>query len=195
MEEKVSESVLRTLANEYCAEVLSKLVQSTTKEKLDVLDLEVVRRITPSENDDASVSIHFTIEPDNDDEVLGTVSLYLDSCDVLNTMFKEKCYIEAKKGNEWFNGKFTYKTERFTPCYTYEQEDGTKESVKVLHFTLTCWDKDNVPNVPYEILFHLPYYIKTGDKEIYLPELIEGVLSGIEEEMSSIISRDNPERE
>lgn len=82
MEEKVSESVLRTLANEYCAEVLSKLVQSTTKEKLDVLDLEVVRRITPSENDDASVSIHFTIEPDNDDEVLGTVSLYLDSCDV-----------------------------------------------------------------------------------------------------------------
>lgn len=118
-----------------------------------------------------------------------------DSCDVLNTMFKEKCYIEAKKGNEWFNGKFTYKTERFTPCYTYEQEDGTKESVKVLHFTLTCWDKDNVPNVPYEILFHLPYYIKTGDKEIYLPELIEGVLSGIEEEMSSIISRDNPERE
>ena len=50
-------------------------------------------------------------------------------------------------------------------------------------------------SVSYEILFHLPYYIKTGDKEIYLPELIEDVLSGIEKEMSSIISKDNPERE
>lgn len=82
MEEKVSESVLRTLTNEYCAEVLSKLVEGTTKEKLDILELEVIRRITPSENDGASVSIHFTIERDDSDEVLDTVSHYLDSYDV-----------------------------------------------------------------------------------------------------------------
>lgn len=119
-------------------------------------------------------------------------STSLEYFDTLSALFKNKGYTEAKKSNEWFKDGFTYKTERFTPCYIYEQEDGTKESVKVLHFTLTHCCKDGVS---YEILFHLPYYIKTGDKEIYLPELIEDVISTIEKEMSSIMSRDKQERE
>ena len=80
MEEKVSESVLRTLANEYCTKVLSKVVQGTTKEKLDVLELDVVRRFNVSKGDgNKSVSIHFAIESDDVNEVLGTVIRYLDS--------------------------------------------------------------------------------------------------------------------
>lgn len=83
MEEKVSESVLRTLASEYCTDVLNKLVQGTINEKLDVLELDVVRRFNVSEGDgNKSVSIHFTIESDDVDEVLGTVSRYLDNQDV-----------------------------------------------------------------------------------------------------------------
>lgn len=83
MEEKVSESVLRTLASEYCTKVMSKLVQGTINEKLDVLELDVVRRFNVSEGDgNKSVSIHFTIESDDVDEVLGTVSRYLDTQDV-----------------------------------------------------------------------------------------------------------------
>ena len=83
MEEKVSESVLRTLASEYCTKVMSKLVQGTINEKLDVLELDVVRRFNVSEGEsDKSISIHFTIESDDVDEVLGTVSRYLDTQDV-----------------------------------------------------------------------------------------------------------------
>ena len=83
MEEKVSESVLRTLASEYCTKVMSKLVQGTINEKLDVLELDVVRRFNVSEGDgNKSVSIHFTIESDDVEEVLGTVSRYLDNQDV-----------------------------------------------------------------------------------------------------------------
>jgi len=108
-----------------------------------------------------------------------------DYFDALNTLFKEKGYIEAKEGNKWFKNDITYKTERITPCYTYEQEDGTKESVKVLHFTLVYWSDDNVS---YEILFHLPYCIKLSDRCIYLTELIESVLIDMEKELSSIMS-------
>nr|DAQ70141.1 MAG TPA: hypothetical protein [Caudoviricetes sp.] len=107
-----------------------------------------------------------------------------DYFDALNNLLKEKGYVKAKEGNEWFKKDFTYKTERITPCYTYEQEDGTKESVKVLHFTLMYWSDDNVS---YEILFHLPYYIKLSDRCIYLTELIESVLTDMEKEMSSIV--------
>lgn len=83
MEEKISESVLRTLASEYCTKVMSKLVQGTINEKLDVLELDVVRRFNVSEGDgNKSVSIHFTIESDDVEEVLGTVSRYLDNQDV-----------------------------------------------------------------------------------------------------------------
>nr|DAS97622.1 MAG TPA: hypothetical protein [Caudoviricetes sp.] len=83
MEEKVSESVLRTLASEYCTKVMSKLVQGTINEKLDVLELDVVRRFNVSEGDgNKSVSIHFAIESEDLNEVLGTVIRYLDNQDV-----------------------------------------------------------------------------------------------------------------
>ena len=83
MEEKVSESVLRTLASEYCTKVMSKLVQGTINEKLDVLELEVIRHFSVSEGEsDKSISIQFTIESEDVDEVLGTVSRYLDNQDV-----------------------------------------------------------------------------------------------------------------
>ena len=107
----------------------------------------------------------------------------------LNTIFKENGYNEAREGDEWFKDNFTYSTERATARYNYDQEDGTKESVSVLQFTLTHWGKDNVS---YEILFHLPFCILTSDKEIYLTELVEGILSDMEKEMSSIVSRENP---
>lgn len=106
--------------------------------------------------------------------------------DVLNNLLKEKGYVKAKEGNEWFKKDFTYKKERITPCYTYEQEDGTKESVKVLHFTLVYWNDDNVSH---EIMFHLPYYIKLSDKEVYLTELIEDDLNRMEKEMSFLLSK------
>nr|DAX43086.1 MAG TPA: hypothetical protein [Caudoviricetes sp.] len=48
------------------------------------------------------------------------------------------------------------------------------------------WNDDNVS---YEILFNLPYYIKLSDRNIYLTELIEGVLSDMEKEMSSLLSK------
>lgn len=109
-----------------------------------------------------------------------------DYFDALNNLLKERGYVKAKEGNEWFKNDITYKTERITPCYTYEQEDGTKELVKVLHFTLVYWNDDNVS---YEIMFHLPYYIKLSDKEIYLTELIEDDLNRMEKEMSSLLSK------
>lgn len=107
-----------------------------------------------------------------------------DYFDALNNLLKEKGYVKAKEGNMWFKNDITYKTERITSRYNYEQEDGTKESVKVLHFTLVYWNDDNVS---YEILFHLPYYIKLSDRCIYLTELIESVLTDMEKEMSSTV--------
>ena len=82
MEEKVSESVLRTLASEYCTKVMSKLVQGTINEKLDVLELKVVRSFNVPNDDERSISIHFAIENEDVNEVLCTVSRYLDSQDV-----------------------------------------------------------------------------------------------------------------
>lgn len=114
------------------------------------------------------------------------VSTSLEYFNALSALLENKGYTETKEGNQWFKGDFTYKTERITSRYNYEQEEGVLESVKVLQFTLTHRNKDNVS---YEILFHLPYYIKMDDKEIYLEELIEGVLSDIEKEMSSIMSK------
>lgn len=97
MEEKISESVLRTLASEYCTKVMSKLVQGTINEKLDVLELDVVRRFNVSEGDgNKSVSIHFAIENEDVNEVLCTVSRYLDSQDIYwdsnTTSFKIRDY-------------------------------------------------------------------------------------------------------
>ena len=82
MEEKVSESVLRTLASEYCTKVMSKLVQGTINEKLDVLELKVVRSFNVPTDDERSISIHFAIENEDVNEVLCTVSRYLDNQDV-----------------------------------------------------------------------------------------------------------------
>ena len=83
MEEKVSESVLRTLTNEYCTDVLNKLVQGTIKEKLDVLELKVIKSLSVSEgSSNESINIHFAIESDDVNEVLCTVIRYLDSKDV-----------------------------------------------------------------------------------------------------------------
>lgn len=48
MEEKLNESALRNEASEYCADVLTKLVQGTTKEKLDILELKIVRGFSVS---------------------------------------------------------------------------------------------------------------------------------------------------
>ena len=106
--------------------------------------------------------------------------------DVLNTLFKEKGYKEAREGDEWFKNDITYKTERITSRYNYSQDDATTDSVVALQFTLVYWNDDNVS---YEILFHLPYYIKLSDRHVYLTELIEGVLSDMEKEMSSLLSK------
>lgn len=108
-----------------------------------------------------------------------------DYFDTLNNLLKEKGYVKAKEGNEWFKNDITYKTERITSRYNYSQDDGTTDSVVALQFTLVYWNDDNVS---YEILFHLPYYIKLSDRCIYLTELIESVLIDMEKEMSSIVS-------
>lgn len=82
MEEKVSESVLRTLASEHCTKVMSKLVQGTINEKLNVLELKVVRSFNVPTGDERSISIRFAIENEDVNEVLCTVSRYLDNQDV-----------------------------------------------------------------------------------------------------------------
>ena len=82
MEEKLNESVLRGLASEYGTDVLTKLVQGTTREKMDVLELNVVRSFNVPIDDERSISIRFAIENEDVNEVLCTVSRYLDSQDV-----------------------------------------------------------------------------------------------------------------
>nr|DAS05980.1 MAG TPA: hypothetical protein [Caudoviricetes sp.] len=114
-----------------------------------------------------------------------------DYFDTLNTLFKEKGYVEAREGNKWFKNDITYETERITSRYNYEQEDGTTESVVALQFTLVYWNDDNVS---YEILFHLPYYIKLSDRHVYLTELIEGVFGDMEKRALFYSAR-NLERE
>lgn len=109
-----------------------------------------------------------------------------DYFDALNNLLKEKGYVKAKEGNEWFKNDITYKTERITSRYNYSQDDDTTESVVALQFTLVYWSNNDVSC---EIMFHLPYYIKLSDRHIYLTELIEGVLSDMEKEMFSLISK------
>lgn len=115
------------------------------------------------------------------------VSSPLEYFDVLGALLESKGYTETREGNEWFKDSFTYKTEKVTSRYIYDQGDGTVESVRVLQFTLIHWDKWNRDNVSYEILFHLPYCIKTGDKEIYLEESIEDIIGDMEKEINYII--------
>ena len=109
-----------------------------------------------------------------------------DYFNALNNLFKEKGYVEAREGNKWFKNDVTYETERITSRYNYAEEDATTESVVALQFTLVYWSSSEVS---YEILFHLPYYIKLSDRDIYLTELIEGVLNDMEKEMSSTMSK------
>jgi hypothetical protein len=111
-----------------------------------------------------------------------------DYFDTLNTLFKEKGYVEAREGNKWFKNDITYETERITSRYNYSDVDVdvVTESVVALQFSLVYW-KDS--NVSYEILFHLPYYIKLSDRHVYLTELIEGVLGDMEKEMSFLLSK------
>lgn len=108
-----------------------------------------------------------------------------DYFDALDNLLKEKGYVKTREGDEWFKNDITYKTERITSRYNYTEDDATTESVVALQFTLVYWNDDNVS---YEILFHLPYYIKLNDRHVYLTELIEGVLSDMEKEMSSLLS-------
>jgi hypothetical protein len=109
-----------------------------------------------------------------------------DYFDTLNNLLKEKGYVNAKEGNEWFKNDITYKTERITSRYNYSQDDSATDSVVALQFTLVYWNDDNVS---YEILFHLPYYIKLSDRHVYLTELIGSVLTDMEKEMSSLLSK------
>lgn len=123
------------------------------------------------------------LEDYKDKESSATEQDYFDD---LNNLFKEKGYVEAREGNKWFKNDVTYETERITSRYNYAEEDATTESVVALQFTLVYWTNSEVS---YEILFHLPYYVKLSDRNIYLTELIEGVLNDMEKEMSSIMSK------
>ena len=96
MGEKLNESALRNEASEYCTDVLTKLVQGTTKEKLDILELKIVRGFSVPSDDERSINVRFAIEDDDVNEVLFTVSRYLDSQDIYwntyTTSFKIKDY-------------------------------------------------------------------------------------------------------
>lgn len=96
MEEKLNESALRNEASEYCTDVLTKLVQGTTKEKLDILELKIVRDFSVPTDDERSINVRFAIEDDDVNEVLFTVSRYLDSQDIYwdsnTTSFKIRDY-------------------------------------------------------------------------------------------------------
>lgn len=96
MEEKLNESALRNEASEYYTDVLTKLVQGTTKEKLDILELKIVRGFSVPSDDERSINVRFAIEDGDVNEVLFTVSRYLDSQDIYwdsnTTSFKIRDY-------------------------------------------------------------------------------------------------------
>lgn len=132
MEEKVSESVLRTLANEYCADVLTKLVQGTTKEKLDVLELKVIKRLSVSEgSSNESISIRFAIESDDVNEVLSTVIRYLDSQDV----YWDGTYFNIRDRDNKVNAVVEELRERINTFYKerYQSEFETVVSLTIDH--------------------------------------------------------------
>lgn len=146
MEEKVSESVLRTLASEYCTKVMSKLVQGTINEKLDVLELKVVRRFNVPADDERSISIHFVIENEDVNEVLCTVIRYLDSQDIYwdsnTTSFKIRDYnskvnavVEELRDRINTLYKENYKSEFET--VTTLTMDHSKDVIKGIGFTDT----------------------------------------------------------
>lgn len=146
MEEKLNESVLRNEASEYCTDVLTKLIQGTTKEKLDVLELKVVRRFNVPADDERSISIHFAIENEDVNEVLCTVIRYLDSQDIYwdsnTTSFKIRDYnskvnavVEELRDKINTLYKENYKSEFET--VTTLTMDHSKDAIKGIGFTDT----------------------------------------------------------
>lgn len=146
MEEKVSESVLRTLASEYCTKVMSKLVQGAINEKLDVLELKVVRSFNVPTDDERSISIHFAIENEDVNEVLCTVISYLDSQDIYwdsnTTSFKIRDYdskvnavVEELRDKINALYKENYKSEFET--VTILTLDHSRDTIKGIGFTDT----------------------------------------------------------
>lgn len=146
MEEKLNESVLRGLASEYGTDVLTKLVQGTTREKMDVLELNVVRSFSVPTNDERSISIHFAIENEDVNEVLCTVSRYLDSQDIYwdsnTTSFKIRDYdskvnavVEELRDKINTLYKENYKSEFET--VTTLTMDHSKDAIKGIGFTDT----------------------------------------------------------
>lgn len=146
MEEKLNESALRNEASEYCTEVLTKLIQGTTKEKLDVLELNVVRSFNAPADGERSISIHFAIESEDVNEVLCTVIRYLDSQDIYwdsnTTSFKIKGYnskvnavVEELRDKINTLYKENYKSEFET--VTILTLDHSRDTIKGIGFTDT----------------------------------------------------------
>ena len=146
MEEKLNESALRNEASEYCTDVLTKLVQGTTKEKLDILELKIVRDFSVPSDDERSINIRFAIEDDDVNEVLFTVSRYLDSQDIYwdsnTTSFKIRDYnskvnavVEELRDRINALYKERYKSEFET--VTILNLDHSRDAIKGIGFTDT----------------------------------------------------------
>nr|DAN37212.1 MAG TPA: hypothetical protein [Caudoviricetes sp.] len=144
MEEKLNESVLRGLASEYGTDVLTKLVQGTINEKLDILELKIVRDFSVPSDDERSINIRFAIEDDDVNEVLCTVSRYLDSQDIYwdsnTTSFKIRDYnskvnavVEELRDKINTLYKENYKSEFET--VTTLTMDHSKDAIKGIGFT------------------------------------------------------------
>jgi len=146
MEEKLNESVLRNEASEYCTDVLTKLVQGTTKEKLDILELKIVRGFSVPSDDERSINVRFAIENEDVNEVLCTVSRYLDSQDIYwdsnTTSFKIRDYnskvnavVEELRNKINTLYKENYKSEFET--VTTLNLDHSRDAIKGIGFTDT----------------------------------------------------------
>lgn len=146
MEEKLNESALRNEASEYCTDVLTKLVQGTTKEKLDILELKIVRGFSVPNDDERSINVRFAIEDDDVNEVLFTVSRYLDSQDIYwdsnTTSFKIRDYnskvnavVEELRDRINVLYKERYKSEFET--VTILTLDHSRDAIKGIGFTDT----------------------------------------------------------
>lgn len=167
MEEEVSESVLRTLANEYCAKVLSKLVHGTTKEKLDVLELKVIKRLSVSEgSSNESISIRFAIEDNDVNEVLCTVSRYLDNQDV----YWDGASFRIKDHDNKVNAVVEELRERINTLY---KERYQSDFEKVSYLTLAPSEKTGKDEEFNDVLSLLTYSLK---------ENVETTLSRLEKE-------------
>ena len=108
------------------------MVQGTTKEKLDVLELKVIKRLSVSEgSSNESISIRFAIESDGVDEVLGTVIRYLDSRDV----YWDGTYFNIRDHDNKVNGVVEDLRERINTLYKerYKSDFETVASLTIDH--------------------------------------------------------------